>query len=162
MTPDEALAWFDSLPPVSVNEMLGEWQGEAVPTGHVYDALLPAARWIGKRFETPDSVHPLIHQGPFGQVSVNPALVPLGLAGIVPAGLVRALFPVVVPLIQTRRPKARLRMMEQRGVLSATMIYNAKPICDTFRRIDAASVLGMMEQHGGPAPFFFRLAKAAT
>ena len=157
MTPAEALTWFDGLAPVTVDEMSGRWRGEVVPTGHKMDPLLPATGWWGKAFEGPEDVHPLLH-GAAGRVAVNPALLPLGLAVHMPPALVRLTFPLIRPLIATRKPSARLRMMEYRGVTSATMIYDAKPICDVFRRIDETSVLGLMDLRGA-APFFFQLTR---
>ncbi|MEY1556857.1 DUF4334 domain-containing protein [Yoonia sp. R2331] len=157
MTPAEALAWFDGLAPVTVADMTGRWRGEAVPTGHRLDPLLAAAGWWGKAFEGPEDVHPLLH-GAEGRVAVNPALLPLSWGVHLPPALVRFAFPLIRPLIATRRPRARLRMMGYRGVTSATMIYDAKPICDVFRRIDDATVLGCMDQRGAD-PFFFKLTR---
>ncbi len=157
MTPEAALAWFDGLSPVSVDDMLGRWKGETVPTGHKLDALLGAAQWWGKAFEGPEDVHPLLH-GPTGAYAVNPALLPLTLGVHLPPALVRLSFPLIRPLITTRKPSARLRMLEHRGVTTATMIYDAKPICDVFRRIDDTSVLGYMDQRGAK-PLFFKLTR---
>ncbi len=160
MTPADALAWFDGLGPATVDEMSGRWRGEVVPTGHKMDPLLPAAGWWGKAFDGAEDVHPLLH-GAEGRVAVNPSLLPLGLVVHLPPALVRLTFPLIRPLIATRKPQARLRMMEHRGVVSATMIYDAKPICDVFRRIDETSVLGLMDQRGAE-PFFFKLTRAGS
>ena len=157
MTPEDALAWFDGLAPVTVDEMSGRWKGAAVPTGQKLDPLLTAAGWWGKAFDGAEDVHPLLH-GPDGAHAVNPALVPLTLGVHVPPALVRLTFPLLRPFITTRKPRARLRMLAHRGVVSATMIYDAKPICDVFRRIDETSVLGLMDQRGAE-PFFFRLTR---
>ena len=162
MAPEAALAMFDRLAPVGVDEMLGAWRGAVIETGHPLDPLLPAARWQGKRFESAEDVHPLVHRGLSGGVyRVNPALLPLGLAARMPfaAALTQVLFPVLGPLAATTRPRARLRMVAHRGVTTAAMIYDAKPVIDLFRRIDARSVMGLMDQRGAPAPFFFRLMR---
>ncbi|MEL6733484.1 MAG: GXWXG domain-containing protein, partial [Bacteroidota bacterium] len=45
---DEALVFFDSLPPVSLDFMWGEWEGAELPTGHPMDGLLGATGWYGK------------------------------------------------------------------------------------------------------------------
>ena len=50
-------------------------------------------------------------------------------------------------------------MMEHRGVSTATMIYDALPIHDVFRKVDDDTVLGLMDLRGLPQPFFFVLRR---
>jgi hypothetical protein len=50
-------------------------------------------------------------------------------------------------------------MTTYRGQSSATMIYDQLPILDVFRRIDADTVLGVMDRKGMTAPFFFVLRR---
>ena len=64
-------------------------------------------------------------------------------------------------LLRTTKPKARLRRMEYRGVVSATMIYDALPILDIFREVDQATLLGLMDLRGMPQPFFFILRRCS-
>jgi hypothetical protein len=59
----------------------------------------------------------------------------------------------------TRKPKARLRSLEHRGVVTAAMVYDALPIIYVFRRVDADTLLGLMDLRGLPAPFFFLLER---
>lgn len=162
LSSDAALALFDGLPTVAVTEMTGRWRGDVIETGHPLDDLLGAARWYGKVFEGPEAVHPLVHRGLFGGMyRVNPALLPLDWGMRLPfaAQVTRLLFPLVGPLMATSRPRARLRMVAHRGVVTAAMIYDAKPVIDLFRRIDDQSVMGLMDQRGAAAPFFFRLTR---
>jgi hypothetical protein len=37
------------------------------------------------------------------------------------------------------------------------MLYDRLPIVDVFRRLDATTLLGLMDARGIPQPFFFRL-----
>lgn len=164
LTLEAALALFDGLDPVGVDEMIGTWAGEEVPTGHPMDGLLAASGWYGKRFVDTETVHPLLfHTADRRAVfPVDPAWLPMGL----PVPRSRHLHRVITagrPLLGTRRPAARLRATEYRGVVSATMVYDAKPINDVFRRLDPTSVLGCMDLRGAP-PYFFRLRRddAAT
>ena len=162
MTVEAALSYFDGLEPVRVEDMIGRWRGEGIDTGHPMDGLLEASSWHGKIFEGPDAVHPLVHRGPFGgRFFVNPALLPFRLSTALPLRgvLIPLLFLLLRPVLSTRKPRARLRMTEYRGRLSATMQYDAKPINDVFRRIDARSVLGLMDARGVARPFFFRLTR---
>ena len=60
VTSDEAYAIFDSLPPTSVEKMIGTWKGEEFPSGHPNDGLLAESGWFGKRFTDADTVDPLL------------------------------------------------------------------------------------------------------
>ena len=159
-----ALRLFDSLPAVTVEEMIGTWRGSEVPTGHPLDGMLAASGWWGKRFGGPEDVDPLVMSGGRrGHWNLNPALVPMSLLarhpgiGRVPGAgsALRALRP----MLGTRRPAARLRMTEVRGVVTATMCYDALPVHDAFRRLDTSALLGLMDLRGA-APYVFALRRA--
>lgn len=161
-TPDEAMGFFDALPPVDVASLRGAWVGSGLPTGHVLDGLLESYGWHGKRFGGPDEAYPLVFADGRGRFSVDPAGLPVGL---LPRLAERLHDPRVVAssrrllrLRRTRRPAARLRMMAYRGVVTATMTYDALPINDHFRRVDDDTLLGVMDLRGVP-PFFFVLRR---
>ena len=160
-TVDEALAFFDALPAVTVEEMLGRWAGGEVPTGNPLDGLLGRSGWHGKRFDSPDEAHPLVMDG--GRYSLNPALVPLPALLRYPAVLrsatVARLARRAGVALATRAPKARLRITRYRGVDSATMCYDDLPIHDVFRRVDEDTVLGLMDLRGLEQPFVFVLRR---
>ncbi|MCQ1995664.1 DUF4334 domain-containing protein [Arthrobacter sp. zg-Y1171] len=160
--PGTALEFFDALPPLQAPELYGSWRGTEIPTGHRLDGLLKPLGWHGKRFDGDEEVFPLVFaRGGGGVFNVNPALVPL--SAVLRFGpLLRkpellAQIRPALRLARTRRPGARLRMTEYRGVSSATMIYDALPVLDVFRRVDAETVLGAMDLRGPGAPFFFAL-----
>jgi hypothetical protein len=69
------------------------------------------------------------------------------------------LFRTFSVMLRTDQPKARLRMTEHRGVISATMIYDSLPINDIFRKVDDDTVLGVMDLRFTPRPFFFVLRR---
>lgn len=163
-TPEAALALFDSLPPLRPEEMLGHWRGESVASGHPLDGLLETYHWHGKAFRGPDDVDPLLFRRTDGTV------VPLRAVMPDPRWLERWPWlrrPAVgngfqrwlLPLLVTRTPQARLQLVEHRGVTTAAMLYDRLPIVDVFRRLDAGTVLGLMEARGIPQPFFFRLRR---
>jgi hypothetical protein len=159
---DEALALFDSLPPVRSEEITGRWRGRELRTGHPMDGLLEASGWYGKQFDGVDAVHPLLFRTPGGEIfPVDPRRVPLGLAARVPASAVergKGLLGVLKPALRTRKPRARLRDLEHRGVVTAAMVYDHLPIIDVFRRVDDDTLLGVMDLRGAP-PYFFVLAR---
>lgn len=159
-TTDEALELFDGLDPVPVEFMLGTWRGAEFPTGHPMDGLLTATGWYGKQFVDADTVHPLLFFTADRKAAfpVNPALAPIGLP--LPANRsYHRLITAARPLVGTSKPTARLRMTEYRARVSATMIYDAKPINDAFRRIDDDTVLGAMDLRGADRPYFFTLRR---
>ena len=163
-TTETALAFFDSLPPLEVATMIGSWRGKGVETGHPIDGLLERFGWYGKRFTGPDGAHPLMFEQTKGRVfSVNPAMIPVGFvirhADVFRHPLAGWLFRAFRVVLQTDQPKARLRMTEYRGVVSATMIYNSLPINDIFRKVDDDTVLGVMDVRFTPRPFFFVLRR---
>jgi hypothetical protein len=163
-TPETALAFFDTLPPVEMATMIGSWRGKGVKTGHPMDGLLERFGWHGKRFTGPDGAHPLVFdQAKGGVFSVNPAMIPVAFvsrhADLFRRPLAGWLFRAFGILLRTDEPKARLRMTEYRGVVSATMIYDALPINDILRKVDDDTVLGLMDSRFSAQPFFFILRR---
>lgn len=164
-TTEEALEAFDALEPVDVDFMIGSWRGEGFPTGHPLDGLLEAYHWHGKRFESSEEVHPLVFRTIGGSLAyVNPAFMApsLGLVDRLPlpkSGAIGRTFQLLIPLFETLKSKARLRMTTYRGKSSATMIYDQLPINDVFRKIDENTVLGVMDLKSMKKPFFFILRR---
>ena len=150
---EEALALFDSLPTVELDFMRGTWKGSELPTGHRMDGMLAATGWYGKQFIDPESVHPLLFftADRASVFPVDPRKWPSpSIPGLV--GPHRA-------DVETDKFKARLRMTEYRGKVSATMIYDDWPTLDVFRKVDANTVLGAMDSRGMTAPYFFILRR---
>jgi hypothetical protein len=164
-TTAEALEIFDALEPVEVGFMIGLWKGEGFHTHHPMDGLLEAYHWYGKRFESPEDVHPWLFSTLGGRVvSVNPALTSpfLGLLdrGLIPRSAAAGrVFQLLLPLLATSRSHARLRSTVHRGRASATMIYDQLPIHDVFRRIDDNAVFGLMDRKAMKDSFFFILRR---
>jgi hypothetical protein len=159
----DALALFDASAPVTIDEMRGRWRGSGYPTGHPLDGLLERYGWYGKAFHDADHVDPLLFgRGTNAPFAVSPRLMPLGLVrfrGLAHSPITARLFGLLVPFMRTRRAAARLRRIEYRGVVTATMIYDHLPIHDVFRRLDERSLLGLMDQRDAPQPFFFVLTR---
>lgn len=162
-----ALDFFDSLPSVDTPEMIGNWRGSKFATGNPLDGLLETYGWHGKRFETPDAVHPLVFRRPNGTLfCANPSRLPMSLivkhanklGNKTLVGLIRR----VAVVLATQRPQARLRMTQYRGVVSATMIYDTLPINDVFRLIDPDTLVGAMDLRGLKTPFMFVLRRETS
>lgn len=163
LSADAALEAFDGLPSVTADEMIGVWRGSELPTGHPLDGLLARYGWRGKRFESAEQVDPLLFDHRGKVIAVDPARLPLGVALTLPhlARTDKAVeaFKAGLPLLRTRKPKARLRTLSHRGLISAAMVYDDLPIIDCFRRVDETRVLGLMDYRRTPRPFFFLLTR---
>jgi GXWXG protein/Domain of unknown function (DUF4334) len=161
-TTEEALQLFDELEPVDIEFMLGRWQGSGFPTHHPMDGLLEAFNWYGKEFISAEHVHPLLFTdgNSIFKVDPNPIVMNLGLSLPIPKneGL-KPFYSAMNKLLKTEESKARIRMMECRGKVSATMIYDYLPINDVFRKVDNNTVLGLMDYKSIPQPFFFTLKR---
>lgn len=159
-TTKEAINLFDQLAPINLGFMLGIWKGSEVKTGHRMDGLLEVCGWYGKWFIDIDSVHPLLFytSGKKELYAVNPDWIPLKL-NFPKTYLLEKAMNIVKPILQTKKPKAHLKIMTYRGKSSATMVYNSKPIKDHFRKVDENTVLGLMELKGEQKPYFFILKR---
>jgi hypothetical protein len=162
--PLEALAWFDSLPSVAPAEMIGRWRGSGVVTGSPLDGLLEAYGWYGKEFLDDETVHPLLFADRSGRPRpVDPSLLPISVlrdyAGFLQFWPLRTALGALRPLLYTRQPKARLREVAHRGVVTAAMVYDTLPIIDVFRRVGDDVRLGAMDMRGLPFPYLFVLRR---
>jgi hypothetical protein len=166
---EAALEFFDSLRTVTLEEMDGRWRGSALRTGHRMDGLLEAFGWYGKEFSGPDFVYPLLFETGGGKVfAINPKWIPYWFlirargSSFSWRPLWRGLISLLRPLVGTQKPGARIRMLEARGKLSATMIYDFLPIQDVFRRVDNETLLGLMDPRDVAQPFFFVLRRPTS
>ena len=165
--PGEALEFFDGLPAVLPGDLTGRWRGSGLPTGSPLDGLLEAHGWYGKEFVDAETAHPLLFRDATGRPRpVDPAFAPLGLLlarpGLAHTRAARAAFRVVRPLRYTRHPRARLRLMQHRGVGTAALVYDALPVIDVFRRVSDEVLLGAMDLRGLQQPFFFLLFREGS
>lgn len=162
-TTAEALALFDALETVDLDFMLGRWKGSGLNTDHLMDGLLEVANWYGKEFVSPDCVHPLLFvdgSGDIFKLSPNPQMMKMAVSLPIPRNdAVKPVFTLFNPLLKTEKSQARLRMMEHRGKVSATMIYDHLPIHDVFRKVNDNTVLGLMDYKVIQQPFFFTLSR---
>ena len=162
-TTKEALELFDSLERVDLNFMLGRWQGTGLHTDHPMDGLLEISNWYGKEFIDPETVHPLLFLDNKGKIfKVAPKAALMNWVLKLPIPKVDSLKPLLMfanSFLKTEKSQARLRMMEYREKVTATMIYDHLPINDAFRKIDDNTVLGIMDFKNSSQPFFFVLRR---
>lgn len=125
-TPADLADLWAGLRPVTVAEVLGSWRGGDFATGHPASQLLTSLGWHGKRFDGPRDAHPLICRDADGSLRSETAAAGGGLA---------SLWPIEVD-----------------GEVTATMVYDALPVFDHFKRVDDDALLGLMD--GKLAPLF--------
>jgi hypothetical protein len=116
--PGELDEVFDALEPVDCDSLLGRWKGTPFNTGHFGVKQLGVIGWYGKTFNSRLDVEPVVCTADDGTLYANTEVT--GGAG------------------------ASLWMVEFRGVVSATMVYDALPVLDHFRKVDDSTVMGVM------------------
>lgn len=166
---EDAQAVFDDAAPADPDFMIGTWRGAELRTGHRMDGMLDASGWWGKQFVDAETVHPLLFPSADGRSlwALDPKRVPFRLlmSRLSPSFEGRDLSRLVTAVrsaVSTRKPRARLRSTRFRGVDTATMIYDAHPINDVFRRITDDTVIGWMDLRGSELPYFFSLTRDAS
>ncbi len=162
---EEALKFFDELEPVDLDFMKGRWKGYEINTGHPMDGLLALTGWYGKLFKNPDEVHPLLFytKNKSSLFSVNPGMMPLQLSMKLPKSKVLGpIIRILRPIFQTKKARARMRMVEYRGKLTGAMVYDQKAIIDVFAKIDDHTMLGVMDLKGDQRSFIFVLERDFT
>lgn len=135
---DELAALWRDLPTVTPEEILGAWRGGDFATGHPLGRVLVGIQWHGKRFDGLLDAHPLICRGEDGELYSNTEA-----AG----GRTASLWPVAVD-----------------GEVTATMVYDALPVFDHFKRVDEDTLLGLMQgkleaAFGITDPYYFWLER---
>jgi hypothetical protein len=162
-TTEKALQLFDSLETVNLDFMIGRWEGSGIDTDHPMDGFLEASNWYGKEFINPENVHPLLFLDPHGNIfKVAPKATLVNWVWQLPLlknQFLQPLLRLTTLLLRTEVSQARLRLMEYRGKVTATMIYDYLPINDSFRKVDDNTVLGIMDCKDLPQPFFFLLKR---
>ncbi|PAX51042.1 DUF4334 domain-containing protein [Brunnivagina elsteri] len=165
-TTEEALQLFDPLEPVDLDFMFGRWQGSEIDTSHPMNGMLASSGWYGKEFIDSETVHPLLFADDRNHIfKVAPNAIAMDWMLKIPAiqnDAFKPLLKLATSLQKTETSQARLRMMEYRGKVSATMVYDFLPINDSFRKIDDSSVLGIMDYKNLSEPFFFILRRVSN
>jgi Domain of unknown function (DUF4334)/GXWXG protein len=112
--------FWSLLAPVTIDFMIGEWKGGDLPTGHRGDGFLGNS-WFGTTFTSASDVKPIICVDAEGNKYEDTKLMKGG---------------------------ASLWMEEFRGEVTATMVYDAMPIHDHFKKVDDNAVLAIMNGKG--------------
>jgi hypothetical protein len=116
--PDAELDEFwATLPPATIEGMIGEWRGGEFVTGHKMNGQLEKAGWFGKTFRSAGEVQPLVCVDADGNKFSN---------------------------VEMGNGEASLWLEDFRGEVTATMVYDGQPVHDHFKKIDDDAVMGIM------------------
>lgn len=114
---DELDEIWAALETVRSTDIIGRWKGDEFHTGHKMNGMLQSARWYGKFFDSVDDVEPIVCYDDDGNLFSNNDL---SLGG------------------------ASLWDIEFRGEVTATMVYDGQPVFDHFKKVDANTLMGIM------------------
>ncbi|MFT3716605.1 MAG: DUF4334 domain-containing protein [Gordonia sp. (in: high G+C Gram-positive bacteria)] len=115
--PADLDAIWAALPTVGVDEILGDWKGGELPSGHRMDGLLASVNWHGKWFKSPYDVAPMVCRDADGNLYSN---------------------------TEIGKGEASLWTVEFRGESTASMVYDGQPVIDHFKKVDDATLMGIM------------------
>jgi hypothetical protein len=119
---DEELDDFwATLTPATVEFMIGEWKGGEFNTGHPANGFMKRLNWFGKTFNSAADAKPLVCLDADGNKFSN---------------------------AEAMGGEASLWMEEFRGEVTASMVYDGRPVHDHFKRIDDDAVIGIMNGKG--------------
>jgi hypothetical protein len=120
--PDAELdALWAVLTPASIDFMLGEWRGGEFQTGHKANGFMKRLNWFGKTFNSASDAKPLVCLDGDGNKFSN---------------------------TEAMNGEASLWLEEFRGEVTATMVYDGKPVHDHFKVVDDKTVMGIMNGKG--------------
>ncbi|GAA4751981.1 DUF4334 domain-containing protein [Gordonia alkaliphila] len=115
--PADLDAIWAALPVVTVEEILGDWRGGELPSGHPMDGQLEKVGWHGKWFRSWYDVVPMVCRDENGNLYSNKEI-GKGEASLWPVGF--------------------------RGEVTASMVYDGQPVIDHFKRVDERTLMGIM------------------
>ncbi|MBP2455549.1 DUF4334 domain-containing protein [Mycolicibacterium lutetiense] len=120
--PDAELdAFWALLRPAGIDFMLGEWKGGEFQTGHKANGFMNRLNWFGKTFRSAAEAQPLVCLDADGNKFSN---------------------------TEAMNGEASLWLEEFRGEVTATMVYDGRPVHDHFKVVDDNTVVGIMNGKG--------------
>ncbi|HET7740822.1 MULTISPECIES: DUF4334 domain-containing protein [unclassified Mycolicibacterium] len=132
-------AFWATLEPASIEDMLGEWKGGEFNTGHRANGFMNRLNWFGKTFHSADDAKPLVCLDADGNKFSN---------------------------TEAMNGEASLWMEEFRGEVTASMVYDGQPVHDHFKKVDENTVIGIMNgkkavdtTSGSPRYLYFYLER---
>ncbi len=144
LTQADMAVTFDTLNPVSIDMLIGTWKVDPSYAETLGGKMLIESGWWGARFVDAETVDPLLYPKPDGN-GVFAADLPSVLA-VLSTG--ERDISARRNEVETSAPIGRLRMVEYRGVLTATLVYDQVPVLDYLRAIDSGTIVAAVEHRG--------------
>jgi hypothetical protein len=120
--PDAELdAFWATLEPTTIEFMIGEWKGGEFATGHRANGFMKRLSWFGKTFASAADAKPLVCLDADGNKFSN---------------------------VEAMNGEASLWLEEFRGEVTASMVYDGRPVHDHFKKVDDNAVMGIMNGKG--------------
>jgi hypothetical protein len=125
--------FYDTLEPITIEKILGEWRGGQLKTGHPIVAALEGIRWYGKTFVSQLDVKPLICVDPDGNFFSD---------------------------TESMNGEASIWPIDFRGKVSTSLVYDGVPTLAHFRKVDDNTLIGIrdgkdaLDQNGNYFYFF--------
>jgi Domain of unknown function (DUF4334)/GXWXG protein len=113
--------FWNTLAPATIEFMIGEWAGGEFHTGHRANGFMESLNWFGKTFVSAADAKPLVCLDADGNKFSN---------------------------TKAMNGEASLWLEEFRGEVTASMVYDGRPVHDHFKVIDDNAVLGIMNGKG--------------
>ncbi|KAJ5802834.1 uncharacterized protein N7503_005284 [Penicillium pulvis] len=122
---------FQELKPIKPDNLMGEWDGYILSTGHPFESELEELNWFGNTFDSKDDVAPLMVAKHGDRVRFE------DWGG------------------------ASLCEMKYQGIVSAALIYDERPTMVYYRAVRSNMVAGIMEskRFGQAGKVYFYLTK---
>ncbi|MCX2478876.1 DUF4334 domain-containing protein [Pedobacter sp. MC2016-15] len=118
LNPEDLDTFYDTLEPISIEEILGEWTGGELKTGHPIVAALEGIGWYGKTFISQLDVQPLICLSKDGTLFSD---------------------------TESMNGEASIWPVEYRGKVSTALVYDGVPILAHFRKVDEDTLIGIRD-----------------
>jgi hypothetical protein len=125
--------FYDTLEPITIEKILGEWRGGQLKTGHPIVAALEGIRWYGKTFVSQLDVKPMICVDPDGNFFSD---------------------------TESMNGEASIWPIDFRGKVSTSLVYDGVPTVAHFRKVDDNTLIGIrdgkdaLDQNGNYFYFF--------
>ena len=140
-TYEQVDALFATLPPVTIEALIGTWRAAYIPRVSGYQRVIDMG-WYGMRFTDENTVDTMLIVDGSDVFAADV----IKLAGAMTAETRH--MSELRSEIETHEPTCCLRMIEHRGALSAAAIYDRQPVIDYFRLIDDNAVVCAAEGRG--------------
>ncbi|MET1057023.1 MAG: DUF4334 domain-containing protein [Pedobacter sp.] len=118
LNPKDLDNFFDSLEPITLEEILGEWKGGQLKTGHPIVAALEGIRWYGKTFISQLDVKPLVCVDKDGNFFSD---------------------------TESMNGEASIWPVAFRDKVSTSLVYDGVPTVAHFRKVDQNTLIGIRD-----------------